>query len=256
MFFACVLVTGGKYGIILAVLVIQCLWDTPDSVPLIQTPIPFFPLSLSLLFKEIFKRCQETKKKHKPVAVPIFLIILQKLGRHSASPLLTLSHFSSHKCLTSQLFSEIIFSRVTIKLIRWGRFNREMQILISRHRLKEREVISVLTVEQVCFHLLFLVVICTELIELKVSDGSETDQCAYVYLTVFGLHIQCMNAYEHAAHEVFKSQRVAKKDQIQLEAVVIHVRVWGRERESTSVRMCDHGNICTCVLFVVCTQIC
>ncbi len=99
-FFACVLVTGEKYGIILAVLVIQCLWDKPDSVPLIQTPIPFFPLSLSLLFKEIFKRCQETKKKHKPIAVPIFLIILQKLGRHSASPLLTLSHFSSHKYLT------------------------------------------------------------------------------------------------------------------------------------------------------------
>lgn len=65
-----------------------------------------------------------------------------------------------------------------------------------------------------------------------------------------------MYAYEHAAHEVFRSQRVAKNAKIQLEAVVTQVCVWGRERACTSVYgyECDHGNICTCVLFDVCTQ--
>jgi len=43
--------------------------------------------------------------------------------------------------------------------------------------------------------------------------------------TVFALDVHCMyatmHAYKHATHEVYKSERVAKKDEIQLEVVVI-----------------------------------
>ncbi len=102
-FFACVLVTGGKYGIILAVLVIQCLWDKPDSVPLIQTPIPFFPLSLSLLFKEIFKRCQETKKNTNPLLFPSSWLFCRSWAE-TVLPICWRSHFSSHKCYCDNSF--------------------------------------------------------------------------------------------------------------------------------------------------------
>lgn len=69
-------------------------------------PLPsLFSLFLSLLFKEICKRRQETWKKHKPVAVS------QALPDYSAEVELKwcfLSANSSHRCLTSEFFQRHI----------------------------------------------------------------------------------------------------------------------------------------------------
>ncbi len=77
-------------------------------------------------------------------------------------------------------------------------------------------------------------------------------------LKQINVYSTCMYAYEHATHEVFRSQRVAKNDKIQLEAVVIHVRVWGRERECMhickSVTMEISVHVC-CVYAVECVTV-
>lgn len=89
------------------------------SPPSFRPPSPFFlypVLSFLRKYASVAKKQKKTttKKNTNPLLFPIFLIILQKLGRNSASlcllhSALTLSHFSSHKCSTSELFSVRIF---------------------------------------------------------------------------------------------------------------------------------------------------
>jgi len=80
-------------------------------------PLPsiFFHLFLSLLFKEICKRRQETWKKHKPVAVsqapPDYTAEVQlKWCFLSANSTV---HVTSHRCLTSEFFQRNISANQT-----------------------------------------------------------------------------------------------------------------------------------------------
>lgn len=98
------------------------------SPPSFRPPSPFFlypVLSFLRKYASVAKKQKKTttKKNTNPLLFPIFLIILQKLGRNSASPLLT------PQCtdVVSFLFTQVLnirivfsqnFSRVTFKLIR------------------------------------------------------------------------------------------------------------------------------------------